>query len=89
MFQFELHENEASNLRNALVLAKEKYLKNAADFRAMKPDVVAAEKADPKAMKLVHSSALEPLAQQFEQQAADVGELLEKLDAAMYPDEEN
>ena len=88
MFQLMLHENEGSALRNALVLAKEKYLKNAAELRAMKPELEAAEAADSKAMRLIHSSAVEPLAEQFEQQAAGVGELLEKVDAAMYPDEE-
>lgn len=79
----DLSDLEFSTLSNCLRTAADKFTENAKQFRALKPKLEAQE-ADGKLTPLIHSSACEPLADQFDQQAKDALKLVEKLDDAVY-----
>lgn len=80
MVHLDLNDSEQSTLSNALLLAAEKYEANAAEFRRMKPDLEADERDNPEAMRFIHSSACDGLAEQFDLQAANTRALMEKID---------
>jgi hypothetical protein len=71
-----IESNLRSQLLNALSVAAERYDENAKEFRTLKPQLLEKEAADPAAVLLIHSSACDPLAEQFERQAADTRKLI-------------
>jgi hypothetical protein len=68
--------NLRSQLLNALSVAAERYDENAKEFRTLKPQLLEAETKASAEVRLIHSSACDPLAEQFERQAADTRKLI-------------
>lgn len=82
MYRIDLTESEQSTLRNALCTAAARYDEDAKTFRDLKPQLIEAEKNEPNAMRMIHSGACDRLAEQFDYQAKEVRELMDKIDDA-------
>lgn len=80
MVRLEFRENQLSTLRNALVVAAERFDEDAKQFRDLQPQLEQQEKDDPERFRLIHSSACPRLAEQFDLQAKQTRELLDLFD---------
>lgn len=82
MYRLDLNEQEHSLLQNMIVLAADKYRENAQHFRDIKPQLEKDEAENPDALRLVHSSICDGMAEQFDRQEADARALLDKISEA-------
>jgi hypothetical protein len=78
--RLELQESQVLTLRHALFVAAERYDEDASTLRELKPHLEQQEREAPDAFRLIHSSACDHMAEQFDIQARQTRELIELID---------